>query len=57
MPAFFILVVLGAMLLWLCCSFIFAPLGRFVSKLITDAKDVMDKEDPIEDSNEKKEST
>lgn len=57
MPAFFILVILGAMLLWLCCSFIFAPLGRFVSKLLTDAKDAMNKEDPIEDSNEEKEST
>lgn len=56
MPAFFILVILGAAFLWLCCSFVFVPLGKFVARLLTDAKEAMSKEDQINDSDNKKEN-
>lgn len=53
MPVFFILVILGAALLWLLLSFAFLPLGRFVHRLLKDAKDVMEKEDPVTEEKEK----
>jgi len=56
MPAFFILVILGAALLWLCCSFVFVPLGKFVARLLTDAKDAMNEEDSTNNSDDKKEN-
>lgn len=42
MPVFWFLVILFAFLLWLLCSFLYKPLGRFVKRLIDDAKKEME---------------
>ena len=52
-PAFVILVILGAVLLWFLLSFVFFPLGKFVYRLWKDAIDEMNREDQKE--KEKKE--
>ena len=39
-PIFVFLVVLGAALLWLICSFVYRPIGRFFYRLWHDAKEV-----------------
>ena len=52
-PAFVILVILGAVLLWFLLSFVFFPLGKVVYRLWKDAVDEMNRED--EKEKEKKE--
>lgn len=52
-PAFIILVILGAVLLWFLLSFVFFPLGKVVYRLWKDAVDEMNREDKKE--KEKKE--
>ena len=44
MPVFYILIFVGACVLWLLLSFVFRPLGRFGHRLWKDAKDAMSKE-------------
>ena len=51
MPVFIFLVFVLAAVLWVLLSFVFIPLGRFVGRILEDAKDAMNKEDP-EDSSE-----
>ena len=51
MPVFILLVFVLAAVLWVLLSFVFIPLGRFVGRILEDAKDAMNKEDP-EDSSE-----
>lgn len=48
MPAFWILVLLGLVLLWFLLSFLFKPLGKFFSRLWSDAMDAMDEDDNTE---------
>ena len=48
-PAFIILVILGAIILWFLLSFVFMPLGRFVYKVVKDAFDIMNKEEKAEE--------
>lgn len=36
-PAFILLVVIGAFLLWLLLSFTFIPIGKLVNKLLKDS--------------------
>ena len=38
-----------AAVLWVLLSFAFKPLGKFVGRLIKDAKDAMDEEDPSDE--------
>ena len=50
-PIFVFLVVLGAALLWLVCSFIYRPIGRFFYRLWHDAKEVIDFEEETQNEN------
>lgn len=43
-PVLIFLVVLGTILLWFLCAFIFRPLGSFVIALMTQALNAMKKE-------------
>lgn len=38
-PMFWILVIVGLVLLWMLLNFIFRPLGKYISKLTTEVKD------------------
>lgn len=44
-PVFFILVILGAIILWLLLSFVFYPLGKIGYRLWKDAIDEINRED------------
>ena len=54
MPVFILLLFLGVAVLWLLLSFCFIPIGKFVYRLIKDAKTSMSKDDYKEKSEEKK---
>lgn len=43
-PVFFILILLGAFILWLLLSFVFYPLGKIGYRLWKDAIDEMNRE-------------
>lgn len=45
MPAFWILVLLGLVLLWFLLSFLFKPLGKFFGRLWSDAMEAMNEDD------------
>lgn len=53
MPVFILLLFLGVAVLWLLLSFCFIPIGKFVYRLIKDAKTSMSKDDYKEKSEEK----
>lgn len=57
MPVFILLLFLGVAVLWLLLSFCFIPIGKFVSRLIKDAKTSMSKDDFKEKSEEEKDGT
>lgn len=40
-PVLIILIIIGACLLWLLCSFLYKPLGRLFKRLIDDAIEAM----------------
>jgi len=46
LPVFIFLVFLIAAILWVLSSFAFIPIGKLVSRILGDAKDAMQKEDP-----------
>ena len=48
-PAFIILVILGAILLWFLLSFVFILLGKLVYKVVKDAIDIMNKDENKEE--------
>ena len=52
-PVLIILVILAAILLWFLLSFAFIPIGKFVSRIVKDAIDIMNKE--ITEEREEKE--
>lgn len=52
MPVFILLLFLGVAVLWLLLSFCFIPIGKFVYRLIKDAKTSMSKDDYKEKSEE-----
>lgn len=54
-PALIILVGIGAMLLWLLCSFLYRPIGRVAKRLVNDAKKAMFEETTNENEKETKE--
>ena len=45
MPVFYILIFIGACVLWLLLSFVFRPLGRLGHRLWEEAKDAITIED------------
>lgn len=45
MPALFILVTIGCVLLWFLLAGIYKPVGRFFYRIFKDAKDEMTEED------------
>lgn len=45
MPVFIVLVIIGAFLLWLLCSFAFIPLGGVAKRLWGDAVEAITKDD------------
>lgn len=52
-PVLIILILLGGALLWLLCSFLYRPIGKFFKKLIDDATEAMSEENK---NNEEKEN-
>lgn len=52
MPVFILLLFLGVAVLWLLLSFCFIPIGKFVYRLIKDAKTSMSKDDYKEKTEE-----
>lgn len=57
MSVFILLLFLGVAVLWLLLSFCFIPIGKFVSRLIKDAKTSMSKDDYKEKTEEEKDGT
>ena len=51
-PVLIFLVILGAILLWFLCAFIFRPLGSFIIALITQALNTMEKDTYINPNSE-----
>lgn len=54
-PVFIFLVLIAAFLLWAICSYIFYPIGKFITNRAKKVKDCMDKEDEQIKENEQKE--
>lgn len=54
-PILIILILLGGALLWLLCSFLYRPIGKFFSRLITDAQEAMSDENKNNEEKEGKE--
>lgn len=44
-PVFFILIILGAIILWFLLSFVFFPLGKLLYRIWKDAVDEINKND------------
>lgn len=40
-PVLIFLILIGAALLWLFCSFLYKPIGRFFNRLLSDAQEAM----------------
>jgi hypothetical protein len=40
-PVLLFLIILGLLLLWLLCSFLYRPIGKLFSRLVNDAKEAM----------------
>ena len=49
MPVFVFLVFLGGILLWVLLSFVFIPLGKFVTRLLSDAKEAINYENDVKE--------
>lgn len=45
MPVFYLLVIIGVVVLWFLLAFMFKPVGRFFHRIYRDAIDEMMKED------------
>lgn len=44
-PVFWLIVILGAVILWFLLAFIFYPFGKFLWKIANDAIEELDKDD------------
>lgn len=51
--AFYILIILAAMVLWFLLSFLFKPLGKFLFRIFKDTKDIIEENDIKENKNER----
>lgn len=45
MPAFILLIIIGAIVLWFLCSFLYKPIGRLVGAIIRDVQESIKDED------------
>lgn len=52
-PAFVILVLLGAVVIWFLLSFVFIPLGKFVHRIYKDAINQMEQDNNKQQKNER----
>lgn len=43
---FILLIILGAIILWFLCSFLYKPLGKFVGGIIRDVQNAIDDKAP-----------
>lgn len=48
MPAFYLLIFIGAIILWFSFAFLFLPMGRYMKKFFGDAIDIIKKDDDKE---------
>lgn len=53
-PILIVLIFTAGFLLWLICSFMYRPIGRFFNRLYKDAKEEMFKEETEETKENKK---
>ena len=44
-PAFIILVIIGVVCLWFLLSFMFHPLGKYITKILQDTSDIINDEE------------
>ena len=45
MPAFILLIIIAAIILWFLCSFLYQPIGRFIGMIINNVREaIKDKE-------------
>lgn len=49
---FYILCILGLVILWFCLTFLFKPIGKVVKNVVQDAVDTMTEEDEDNNPNE-----
>lgn len=42
--AFYIIVILLAVALWFLCSFLFKPIGKFLTRIFNDTKEIINEE-------------
>lgn len=49
---FYILFILGLVILWFCLTFLFKPIGKVVKNVVQDAVDTMTEEDEDNNPNE-----
>jgi F0F1-type ATP synthase membrane subunit b/b' len=40
-PVLFFLIIVGAILLWIICSFVFKPIGKFINRVFANVKSSM----------------
>jgi F0F1-type ATP synthase membrane subunit b/b' len=40
-PVLFFLIIIGAILLWIICSFVFKPIGKFINRVFANVKNSM----------------
>lgn len=53
-PVLVFLIIIGGFLLWLICSFLYKPIGRFFGRLADDAIEAMTEFEEINKNNENK---
>lgn len=51
-PVFWLLVVLGAVVLWFFLAFVFYPLGKFLWRIGSDAMEELDRNDKEEENDD-----
>lgn len=55
MPVFYLLVLIGAFVVWLLASFLYKPIGRFWKRIVSDAVEAMNEDDTLVEEKEKNE--
>jgi F0F1-type ATP synthase membrane subunit b/b' len=52
-PVLFFLIIIGAILLWIICSFVFKPIGKFINRVFANVKNSMLEEENENNKGEK----
>ena len=50
--AFYILIILAAVALWFILSFLFKQIGKFLTRIFKDTKDIIEEDDTQEETKE-----